>query len=92
MAVQHLEAGLQNFLPDRTELKYFSKCYCEDSDHFEGYMSNFSGARGENNYAYVGEKSISYFWTNDESATYCKQSASFNRNIPRSVRQMLGGI
>jgi acetyltransferase-like isoleucine patch superfamily enzyme len=78
------------FLPDKVELKFFSKNFCEDSENFAEYIKNFGAITSKNNYKFIGENSPCYFWSSDESSKYCKQSVSFNRNIPKSVRQMLG--
>lgn len=76
------------FLPERVELQYFQRQYCEDDDEIKKYMLNFSAVPDE--CVWVGEKTPGYFWTSRAKVFKNQPPANHNPHIPESIARVLG--
>lgn len=76
------------FMSEVKELEFFNHQKCMDDDSFErDYLPHFADAAG---HAVVGESTATCFWTHDPNSPWCRQSRTFNPDIPEAVLHRLG--
>ena len=83
----HLRRQPGIFLPRRSELHFFQDVRNTSPESYKDYLVNFEDAGG---YPLVGERTSSYFWTNDPDGAFCKRSKYFNNKIPETILDYLG--
>lgn len=75
------------FVPEAVELLFFQKEDNYIDQNLTSYLENFLSV---NNEKAIGEKTPSYLWSDDSNSIYGSQGKSFNKNIPKTVKRVLG--